>query len=151
MAESDAADVYDGFEDAEGLDERVEATVGAWVIETVPVELCENDPEMLAIPEAVLLCEGELERVSWRLRVCWAVLDADTAPDTDSRGVELKAIVIDESADRLLEVVVLAETDLVARGLIELDSLAVVLAEPLELLELDGLAETEFEFLAVLD
>ena len=79
------------------------------------------------------------------------MLDTDTEPDTDSRGVELKAIVIDESADRLLEVVVLAETDLVIRVLTELDSWAVVLAEPLELLELDGLTETEFEFLAVLD
>ena len=36
-------------------------------------------------------------------------------------------------------------------GLIDFDSLAVVLAEPLELLELDGVVEIEFEILAVLD
>jgi len=54
-------------------------------------------------------------------------------------------------ADGLIEVVGLADTDLVIRGLTELDFWPVALADPLELLELDGLAEIEFETLGDLE
>ena len=151
VAESDLADVEDSRGDVDEFDERVGATVGYCVIETVPVALSERDPDALWAPEAESLCEAEFERLSWGLRDGCGVDEADTEPDTVWRGVELKAIVIDDSADKVLEVVGLADTDLVIRGLTELDSLPVVLADPLELLELDGLAETEFEFLGDLE
>jgi hypothetical protein len=71
------------------------------------------------------------------------VAETDTEPDADSRGVALNAIVIVESADR----VVLAETDLVAGGLIELEEAAEVECVILGVLEFELLAETEFEIL----
>ena len=47
VAESDLAEVEDSTDDADGFDERVGATVGSCVIETVPVALSERDPDEL--------------------------------------------------------------------------------------------------------